>query len=1627
MRAFAVVVATFVCVAQAAVRAYSVEPVKASWSGETRTVPPNNVLAQTVTCCWDSLEAVHLFCGARGDTYRYNLEVKDDTTNARVAYQLGRAPGRDHDWLVFDGIAMDSGATFTKGKRYRFEFRRQGQDSIQYYWAEDPNGSSAQGPYLYGHMIVGGQSQTTRDLAMRCLGRLNAVDSVDFGACDVSWWCSLRHDSIQNRDTLSFDSLEFRNLMEESKARTVRFDLDWNLIQWGGRNSWGWDLQDAQMRGIRADAGCKPLALLFQTVHWASTRVDSHRVANTDGGDTWRWVYDTSLHCAPEGLNRPIDDTLNYLARFIDAVVLRYDVKNESIHDWEVFNEPNDTTCEQPTLNTGWWRRPNRYYQLDAGLRPLCALYMKMAKVIDTVISLHPGHQDDKVAVGSMHRVGGSGGGLVSGRSWLDACYAAATDSNWGIFWDAISMHPYHDSAGAFRPGEFEADAESIRCIMHEHGDYGELWNTEFSMPGLCWWDSVPPSWDTVATPEQDADYCCETFTTAQGLKGLPGGAFDRNYWWLWKQPPSNYGCWALVDSYLNPNKSYYAFKHTAEQLVGKRLNGREMTGDTAVDNHVRMYEFEDPTTLKRTWVSWQNWPQTHAPPPPSEPPAVAVKLPVRTNQGETVVLAYDNDTLSGTKTAGADGWVRCTLTTRPVFVAEPAAEAVSRPDLRADSMWLWPPVPQVGCSLRICVSITNHGSKAMPGSSPGGLSFRWNGTPLQQVPWHDTALDQSNSSIYWCTIPTVPDSMHGWGLFTVTANPEQQFVELGLDDNTACRRAFVTRYATGTLTVMMPSGGINVPLVPLWMSTRSWERDPNGGVAADSARVIEKLVTMTGDTLVDSAASAWFSGSTSDTLMPFIVGEGRVQFGIQARDSWSEGPVTWGPYVTFDTTPPAGIMVVAHGQRFTNQQGCPVSSSVTDSLFPWGLSMRLGNGPLANVCRNSGFVGDDGTWQFSSGGLDTTLGMARLQVVPNAQAWVRQAIPPESIAACQNVPCLLRADVLTRIHNNPVSGELFASYWYTDSTGNDTMWNQFGSASFAAGINPLQTQVWPYVPWQGDSNWTFRGAMVGLRTWTNSSSAGDIWIDNVKLGPYGQTQDYTTWQGYDTLKSWTLTAGSGHKVVAAEYMDGAGNEGPTLLDSVMLDMTPPYASTTVPLGQYVNDTVCIAGYAYDSIEVAGDTWFRSFHQTWCSPDSWVWHPVDPDSLGLEPVYPGGLLGYWNTTGLAAGNYYLQLAADDSAGNQTFYLNWVVLDSASDSEDFCYGPPGGGSGLGDGSVLVGSNTGSVLHLSEDLDTLDAFTVTDSGVPACITAITSLDTGNVLVADGRSKNLYRMTKKGQSKTKLAGNFGMPSGVARDADGNIWLVDRVTSRLAKFRPDGTLVFSKGGLGKGPDELNSPEAIAVKGGLAYVADTKNNRIAVFDSTGDYKRSIKGNFTSPQAIAVTESGPIYLVDGAKGTIEAVDSRGGHIYTISSKDGAPFKCLTLSKDNRHIFTLKPKTNLVLKFRIQSDDSLPGGEQSQGNVNLPKLLTLTQPFPNPARTRLNISYALPRQTRVSVKLYDIAGKLVTTFANNDQKPGYYHINWNRTDARGRSVPAGVYFCTMTAEGQRFSRKVVLTE
>ncbi|MFO7639156.1 MAG: hypothetical protein R6X14_07700, partial [bacterium] len=60
-KALLVVMIATIQTGSALMQAYSVEPVKASWSGWTDTIRPYNYISQTITCNFDSLKRVELF------------------------------------------------------------------------------------------------------------------------------------------------------------------------------------------------------------------------------------------------------------------------------------------------------------------------------------------------------------------------------------------------------------------------------------------------------------------------------------------------------------------------------------------------------------------------------------------------------------------------------------------------------------------------------------------------------------------------------------------------------------------------------------------------------------------------------------------------------------------------------------------------------------------------------------------------------------------------------------------------------------------------------------------------------------------------------------------------------------------------------------------------------------------------------------------------------------------------------------------------------------------------------------------------------------------------------------------------------------------------------------------------------------------------------------------------------------------------------------------------------------------------------------------------------------------------------------------------------------------------------
>jgi photosystem II stability/assembly factor-like uncharacterized protein len=70
-----------------------------------------------------------------------------------------------------------------------------------------------------------------------------------------------------------------------------------------------------------------------------------------------------------------------------------------------------------------------------------------------------------------------------------------------------------------------------------------------------------------------------------------------------------------------------------------------------------------------------------------------------------------------------------------------------------------------------------------------------------------------------------------------------------------------------------------------------------------------------------------------------------------------------------------------------------------------------------------------------------------------------------------------------------------------------------------------------------------------------------------------------------------------------------------------------------------------------------------------------------------------------------------------------------------------------------------------------------------------------------------------------------------------------------------------------------------------------------------------------------------------------------------------------------------------------------------------------QIYPNPCSSPVAISYSLLKDSYVSLKIYDAAGKLVRSVVNREMSAGQHKVYWD-----GKHLPSGVFFLKLEANG-----------
>ncbi|TFW23273.1 gluconolaconase [Duganella callida] len=188
-------------------------------------------------------------------------------------------------------------------------------------------------------------------------------------------------------------------------------------------------------------------------------------------------------------------------------------------------------------------------------------------------------------------------------------------------------------------------------------------------------------------------------------------------------------------------------------------------------------------------------------------------------------------------------------------------------------------------------------------------------------------------------------------------------------------------------------------------------------------------------------------------------------------------------------------------------------------------------------------------------------------------------------------------------------------------------------------------------------------------------------------------------------------------------------------------------------------------------------------------------------------------------------------------------------------------------------------------------------------------------GNLYVADGGDNNSIRKIDLNNAVTTLAGGtegyaegagntaaFNTPSGLAIDAQGNLYVADTGNNAIRKIRPDGTvstlagdgLAGDKDGMGAAA-QFNGPVGVAVDAqGVVYVADTYNDRIRRIAPDGTVTTVAGGKhsgmndgdgaaalFDTPTGLAIGAAGELYIADTANHAIRKL-GKDGKVSTIA-------------------------------------------------------------------------------------------------------------------------------------------------
>jgi len=124
-------------------------------------------------------------------------------------------------------------------------------------------------------------------------------------------------------------------------------------------------------------------------------------------------------------------------------------------------------------------------------------------------------------------------------------------------------------------------------------------------------------------------------------------------------------------------------------------------------------------------------------------------------------------------------------------------------------------------------------------------------------------------------------------------------------------------------------------------------------------------------------------------------------------------------------------------------------------------------------------------------------------------------------------------------------------------------------------------------------------------------------------------------------------------------------------------------------------------------------------------------------------------------------------------------------------------------------------------------------------------------------------------------------------------------------------------------------------------------------------------------------------------------------------------------------YGVQDRPGYIFLYLIRAYISFGTSDNKEEVELLPSAFSLEQNYPNPFNPSTIISYQIPNQSRVQIRIFDALGREIRSLIDEEKSTGKYNIAWDGRDNYGNLVSSGNYFYTITAGDFVQTKKMIL--